>query len=448
VERGQKLFERVWEPGHDAEAGGDGLGPLFNERSCVACHFQGGVGGAGPAQNNVSLLSAAIPENAAGLVGLEARLIHLHPGFASGATLVLHHFSSDPIAYTAFRQKLLGLDLKKGGDPIRKAITVRAIMRKEGLTPIKTIEVEHTKLLLSERNTTPLFGLGLIDSISQAEIEQVAALETNENPRVSGRFVGRFGWRGQTSELADFIRGACAVELGLQVSTQAQAVDPIAAIAKQPASDKLDLTDRQCDDMTAFVARLPAPRRLQPADRQEAVTINNGEHLFNTVGCSVCHRPTLGHVNGIYSDLLVHNMGANLSDPSPAPLRPGSPSNPSRYYGSGPDLQLPTEETLARRQEWKTPPLWGLRDSGPYLHDGRAETVEEAIAYHGGEAADSVDRYMALPTDARTRVLAFLATLAAPESRSLTGWRPNKDRPVPPKRRPPQLAADIAAALR
>jgi CxxC motif-containing protein (DUF1111 family) len=442
------LFERVWESGHDAEARGDGLGPLFNERSCVACHFQGGVGGAGPARNNVNLLSAAIPENAAGLAGLEARLIRLHPGFASGATLVLHHFSSDPMAYTPFRQKLLGFDQKIAGKPIRQAITVRAIMRKEGASPIKTIEVDRTNLLLSERNTTPLFGLGLIDSISQAEIDEVAALETKENPRVSGRFVGRFGWRGQTSRLDDFIRGACAVELGLQVSTQAQAIDPTAAVAKPVLNSELDLTDQQCDDMTAFVAQLPPPRRMRPADSQEAVTINNGEHLFNSVGCTVCHRPTLGRINGIYSDLLVHDMGTSLIDPSPAPLTPVSPSSASQYYGSGPDLQLPTEEMLARRRQWKTPPLWGLRDSGPYLHDGRAETVELAIAYHGGEAADSVDRYLALPTDARARVLAFLGTLAAPDVRSLSGWKPNKDRPVPPKRRPPQLAADVAAALR
>lgn len=444
VEPGQKLFERVWEPGHDAEAGGDGLGPLFNARSCAACHVLGGIGGAGPAKDNVMLLSAAIPENAAGLVGLGARLTKLHPAFASAATIVLHRFSSDPLPYAAFRQKLIGLDPKTGGEPIRKAVAIRAIMRKQGESPIKSIEVDGTKLLLAERNTPPLFGLGLIDSISQAEIDEVAALETKENPAVAGRFVGRFGWRGQTSQLADFVRGACATELGLQVSTQAQPVDPIAAAAQQPPSDKLDLTDRQCDQLTTFVAHLPPPRRLPPADQQQAVAINNGEHLFNSVGCSVCHRPTLGHVHGIYSDLLVHDMGANLIDPSPAPLKPVSPSSSSRYYGSSPDLTVPTEETLARRREWKTPPLWGLRDSGPYLHDGRAETVEQAITYHGGEAADSVDRYLALPSDARTRVLTFLATLAAPGS---PGNGTKNHPPAPNKRRQPQVVADVAAAL-
>ena len=112
-----------------------------------------------------------------------------------------------------------------------------------------------------------------------------------------GRFVGRFGWRGQTERTEGFRPGACATELGLQVSTQAQAVDPIAAAANSACPIvKLDLTDQQCDEMTAFVARLPAPRRLQPVDHQEAVVIKNGEHLFNSVGCTVCHRPTLGNV--------------------------------------------------------------------------------------------------------------------------------------------------------
>src|SRR5262249_55557791 len=64
------------------------------------------------------------------------------------------------------------------------------------------------------------------------------------------------------------------------------------------------------------------------------------------------------------------------------------------YSGIGPDLLPPTPQTIVRMQEWKTPPLWGLADSAPYLHDGRAATIEEAITFHGGERGPSGDRYI------------------------------------------------------
>jgi CxxC motif-containing protein (DUF1111 family) len=455
VEHGQQLFERVWQPGHDAQANGDGLGPLFNERSCSACHHLGGIGGAGPNQNNVTILTAVVPENLPDKDLFQARIAELHPGLAEGTSVVLHRFSTDPVAYQSFCESLLGPDARRPGDPVCQAVARRVIIRKESPGPTKAFEVDGTTLLLSERNTTPLFGVGLIDSIPRAEIERVAAIETQENPRVHGRFVGRFGWRGQQMTLKDFIRGACATELGLQVSTDAQAVDPVAATKQQPSSSRLDLTDRQCDEMTLFIARLPAPQRLQPADHQQAAAVRTGEQLFRSVGCAVCHRPKLGKVAGIYSDLLVHAMGSKLSDPTLAPLSLAVPQVPvpnvSRYFGGGPDPNSPTPpavDSYTRLQEWKTPPLWGLRDSGPYLHDGRAETIAEAIAYHAGEAADSVDRYMALPTDARTRLLAFLATLAAPDPSSLPKLKGTNDRPPAVEPRQPQLTPGFAAALR
>ena len=70
----------------------------------------------------------------------------------------------------------------------------------------------------------------------------------------------------------------------------------------------------------------------------------------------------------------------------------------------------------ATRQEWRTPPLWGVRDSGPYLHDGRANTLEQAIALHGGEAARSAQRFYELSPEERMQVLAFLKSLRAPQT--------------------------------
>jgi hypothetical protein len=65
-------------------------------------------------------------------------------------------------------------------------------------------------------------------------------------------------------------------------------------------------------------------------------------------------------------------------------------------------------------QEWRTPPLWGVRDSAPYLHDGRAETILEAISLHGGESAGTRDRFLQLPVAYRSALIQFLETLVAP----------------------------------
>ena len=67
-----------------------------------------------------------------------------------------------------------------------------------------------------------------------------------------------------------------------------------------------------------------------------------------------------------------------------------------------------------KKQEWRTPPLWGFRDSGPYLHDGRAKNLEEAVALHEGQAAESAKRFFKLDPEDRLRVQAFLRSLGPP----------------------------------
>jgi CxxC motif-containing protein (DUF1111 family) len=421
VEKGQRLFERVWKP-NDSEAKGDGLGPMFNERSCVACHRLGGIGGAGPNTNNAIIATAVIPSSDANLQLLQAGFAELHPGFGGGSSVILHRYSTNLPGYAAVGQKLLGVKPGESDDPIRLAVMSLTSVGDDDHGAVKTIKIAGKTLKLSERSTTPLFGLGLIASIPQLEIQRAAELQSTENPHVKGQFVGRFGWRGQINGLRDFVRGACANELGLQVTTQSQAMDPTATAEERRAEAKTDLTDLQSNELTVFVASLPAPRRLQPADRLEGGRVKGGEHVFEQVGCAVCHRPTLGAVSGLYSDLLVHDMGLSLSDPSPAPKTALVPKLGvvSMYYGGNQTIVMQsTVSTYGREQLWKTPPLWGLRDSGPYLHDGRALTVDEAITAHGGEATDSVERYRAVSSEERSLLLAFLDTLAAPDPASL-----------------------------
>jgi CxxC motif-containing protein (DUF1111 family) len=123
----------------------------------------------------------------------------------------------------------------------------------------------------------------------------------------------------------------------------------------------------------------------------------------------------------IYSDLLLHDMGNILSSAGSYGSRlfdsdADRETLAEAEFPSGPDAFAggPAHATPASRREWRTPPLWGIRDSAPYLHDGRAETLEQAIAFHDGEAQKTRDRYFRLKPDERLVVQSFLKSLVAP----------------------------------
>ncbi len=149
VSPGQKLFERVWQV-DDSEAGRDGLGPLFNERSCVACHFLGGIGGAGPNQNNVALLTFA-ERHVENVPRTQAELVRLHPGFQAGITVVLHRYSSRGPTYAAFCSKLLGLQStwNSYGDPVRRALEAGEV---DSDGPIQSLEIDGKQFELSAQH--------------------------------------------------------------------------------------------------------------------------------------------------------------------------------------------------------------------------------------------------------------------------------------------------------
>jgi CxxC motif-containing protein (DUF1111 family) len=405
----------------------DGLGPLFNERSCLVCHDQGGIGGAGPLDKNVDLLTAQIPSNNKKRQMLSQRLSKLHPGFARGWSIVLHRYNSMEQQYDRQREELLGIKLAPNGDTMPGTLGADDVVGSAGLVPYRRMVTDDVALTWTARNTTPLFGLGLIDQISTTYLAQIAEDERHENRLVSGRVVGKFGWRGQSGSLLDFVRGACSAELGLEpeVVMPAETPEPIQRLLQQRG---FDLSSEDCQDLADFVASLPTPRRLAAIDSHEAERIERGEKRFDNVGCAVCHRPKLASINGIYSDLLLHDMGPRLSDPSPAPqqLSPTSflstlrtSSSLSSYYGGPSAPTVSPGELQVLQQEWKTPPLWGLRDSGPYLHDGRAATIEEAITWHGGEASLSAKRFARLSANHKGDVVAFLMSLAAPDASKL-----------------------------
>lgn len=494
---GRELFLREWTPNDPRSHGGDGLGPVFNDSSCVACHNAGGPGGGGPSSKNVDIVTAVqnqFPQNfqaqpdspslppgylqraAMSLLGIErggsqakgpaltpapparpdtTRLIEAHPGFRSARSVVLHKSSVDP-TYDAWRATITGLvqftpAVPAGAGGQAEINRLRAIAQAENNQMRAQVQIGPFELVHSQRNPTALFGIGQIDAIPDAAIEAASTVRYPDFPEVAGRVarqkdgrIGRFGWKSQTPTLSDFVLTACAVELGLEVPGHPQGGLPRPSLktATQSAckielavdgaikpldkativASNLDLSADQCAALEAYIRAFPVPVELNRTDRE----VEAGRGLFAKVGCATCHSPKLGDQEGIYSDLLIHDMGQDLGDTgSYTPFVPGSEDpdfldppiadTVTVTVSNEPAGQARPRTGPATRVEWRTPPLWGVRDSSPYLHDGRAPTLERAIALHGGQGERPARAYFDLTPRERLQVQAFLKSLAAPD---------------------------------
>jgi FtsP/CotA-like multicopper oxidase with cupredoxin domain len=259
--------------------------------------------------------------------------------------------------------------------------------------------------LKTMRNAPHVFGSG---TISQLNIERHAGglPVTDENPNP-------FGWKGVEPTLRAFTAGALKSETGLE------SVEEIAELAgvslDEAASLDLDndghVAEMSVGDVTAlaaFQASLPRPFQINPGDP----AVIRGREIFGSTGCDACHTPlqtlqstTLRITNPetsgevlidlgppdveLFSDLKRHSMGSLLAEP-------------------GPQGGIPADV-------FRTPPLWGLADSAPYLHDGSANTIEEAIMKHGGEAQSVKEAFANLPTADKNDMLGFLSSLVLPK---------------------------------
>lgn len=388
---GRELFVREWQPHDPRSHGGDGLGPVFNESSCVACHNQGGMGGGGAKAKNVMIITP-----------LDGGTPNGRGPQQAGPSFVLHHFGTDG-EYAGWRAQHLPFGQFELPDA-RSGIHAQARVPRRSPT---------------QRQTPALFGAGLIDALPNDVLRALAAVRHPEFPEVSGRVAetasgsaGRFGWKGQMARLDEFVITACAVELGLQVPGKPQPTPPHRAQYTAPG---LDMNQAECDALVRFVQELPRPQQ-QPAQRHAAGPyLAQGQALFEVVGCATCHTAKVGAIDGIYSDLLLHDMGAPMSDAGSS-YGVFQPSNPSPPPSTAPLAESGKKPpAIATPSEWRTPPLWGVRDSAPYLHDGRADTLAVAIALHDGEAQKSRDYFQKLPHEGQQKIIGFLKSLAAPQ---------------------------------
>jgi CxxC motif-containing protein (DUF1111 family) len=377
---GLQLFEHDWKPG-DSLAGGDGLGPVFNERSCVACHFQGGVGGGGDSNHNVSSFE-----------------VHPVPGRPDVMGGVLHSFAISNDCHESRTGLHDFFAVVPGGLKIVGGCRIET----RDFDPVRVHSI----------NATALFGAGWIDRISGKSIvhqsrgksfqaigkELLADLNGIRpgRPRVlaDGR-IGKFGWKAQFATLEEFVASACANELGLGNPMMEQA-KPWAH--RSYTKVKPDLDQTQFRSLVAFVDTLPRPTEVMPVAANECAVVERGKTLLGQVGCTSCHTSEIGGLEGVYSDFLLHRL-SNTQE-----LGSG--------YSEVPSTPLPDGHPLA--DEWKTPPLWGVADSAPYFHDGRSLTLDAAIRRHQGDAATVTRAFESLPSTDREAIIRFLNSLKAP----------------------------------
>ena len=390
--------------------GGDGLGPVFNGQSCVGCHNLGGSGGAGAVDRNIELatVNGAFGDGMGysysfsmdfGAGRMDYRfggdqdgpsrrrplvdttfLAGIHPGFRDSKSTVLHHYGTDP-AYQTWRGSVTG---------------------------------RHGTILIqsSKRNPTALFGAGRIDSISDEVIDAAARRKSSGASQVKGRVsrlkdgrIGRFGWKAQTATLDDFVRSAAAGEMGLEVPrsdtrrrTRAPArprrygtrygrrrnVMPWSSTSAELANS-LSLSNRP------MTKRLPSGRPVNQPSSRSAV-------------------PPATCPNWATSRESIATFSSMIwapSSPTPTPITSSS-ANEQTPTVCRLRVAVRNELGTASLREWRTPPLWGVRDSGPYLHDGRAATLAEAIRLHAGQGATAARRFAELSPRRKQQLEAFL----------------------------------------
>lgn len=340
---GKSLFERLATPD-------EGLGPLYNEERCSACHDLPAVGGGG----TLRVIKAT--------------------RFEDGRC--------DPL-------------VRFGGDNIQQRAT--ELLRATGIAG-ESVPDEATGT--AAVTAPPLFGLGLLAAVPDAHLDRLADPDDRNGDGISGRRgrdeagrPGRFGRRSEVVTLEDFVDTALRFELGLTTPAhpREETVNgrPIPPEADPMAEPEID--ERGVAALADYV-RFLAPPSPAPLSRPLADSVAVGRELFSAVGCAACHVPSLpveGGPAGVdraeaYTDLLLHDLGVGFSDVC------GGDASPSEY---------------------RTAPLWGLRHRTELLYDGSARSVEEAVSRHGGEADGARARFQALGEGDRVRLLRFLATL-------------------------------------
>ncbi|MDP6517239.1 MAG: di-heme oxidoredictase family protein [Alphaproteobacteria bacterium] len=398
---GRHLFRRNWVIAPSSVESLDGLGPTFNRVTCSGCHLKDGRG-----------RPPASPDEP-----MKSMLVRLSvPSVGSNGGPSPH-----PVYGSQLQDKGIPGVPKEGRATIRYREIEGAFADGQHYrlrAPIyEFTELEHGPLgddfMFSPRVAPAIHGLGLLEAVAEAVIEDTADPNDSDGDGISGKVnrvwdnvtgqerLGRFGWKANTASLHQQVAAAAFGDIGITTTVFPFDNCPPAqsACMAAPNGGMPELDDRRLETLVSYARSLGVPARRD----LDNPSVRRGEILFASAGCASCHAPNLttGAATVLpelaeqtihpYTDLLLHDMGEGLAD--------GRPD----FEASG--------------REWRTPPLWGIglvqrvNLHQFFLHDGRARGFMEAVLWHGGEAEAAREAVLAMPKADRDALIAFLGSL-------------------------------------
>ncbi|MDB6181917.1 di-heme oxidoredictase family protein [Paracoccus fistulariae] len=416
---GNGMFRRIWVSPPASTIASDGLGPLYNARSCQRCHLKDGRGHPpeGPEDNAVSMfLRVSIPMADADRDRIRNYIEGTHPTAPEPTYgLQLQDFSLPghaaeyrlDISYEEFQVPLSGQEVATLRRPTYRAADL-------GYGPL------HPDAMLSPRVAPQMIGMGLLEAIPAQDILSWADPDDADGDGISGNpqivwsqvhdqpMLGRFGHKAGNPTVLEQSASAFSGDIGISnplhpagsgECTAAQA-DCLAALdGGDPEQDGFEIDQAALDLVTFYSRNLAVPARRDLDDPQ----VLRGKQVFYETGCTACHRPSFvtNRLQGEnpasfqliwpYTDLLLHDMGPDLADNRP--------------------------EGRADGREWRTAPLWGIgltqtvSGHSYFLHDGRARSLLEAVLWHGGEAQAARDAVVEMPPEDRAALIRYLESL-------------------------------------
>jgi Di-haem oxidoreductase, putative peroxidase len=267
---------------------------------------------------------------------------------------------------------------------------------------------------------------------------------TNLSPGIDSDLVVKpFGWKGREATIRRFIEGGFRVHFGMQ--TQPSIVKNCASPnvnnfgngpdCQDPDADgvKNEITEGLLSAEAVYMGLRETPVRIPAATPTAQARVNNGEALFNQVGCAGCHRQNMVIKTPIHTELpdttggvgITVNLATDTKLPHPALNADGSMTveiwSDFKRHNMGAPTDVNTDcDSKAFNQIgacfFMTPPLWGIRDTAPYLHDGRAATLLDSVLLHGnGDDAGSVAAFKALTADQQQQIVEFMQSLGRAE---------------------------------
>jgi CxxC motif-containing protein (DUF1111 family) len=412
---GNGLFRKLWVSSPSSTLASDGLGPLYNARSCQRCHIKDGRGHPPEAEdtNAISMfLRVSIPGTANDNIAEIEDYIATRPEPTYGSQLQDFAVQGHPAEYA------LGVTYS---DEIMTLSDGETATLRHPKYEAKNLGygAMHSDAMFSPRVAPQMIGLGLLEAIPAADIMALTDPDDANGDGISGRanivwsaqydqpMLGRFGLKAGSPTIREQSAAAFSGDIGISSPlfpngagecTDAQTECQTATHGDQ--DDRITEVDDQGLDLVTFYSRnlgVPARRDVDDPD------VLRGKAVFYQTGCIACHQPSFVTHRLVdqpeqsfqliwpYTDMLLHDMGAGLADNRP--------------------------EARATGTEWRTPPLWGIglteQVSGHtyFLHDGRARSLLEAVLWHGGEAQAQRDAVVTLPKADRDALIRYLESL-------------------------------------